>query len=98
MIDQYCTGQVVNTSSSGAPITIERPQSLTVQPNSVIVLRCSRDDYDLNDMNTLRDYFAKVFPNNRVCVMFDDIEIEIMHDKTWRQSRPCAEESYDLYN
>lgn len=98
MIEQYYTGQVVNTSSSCAPAAIEQPQALTVKPNSVIVLRCSKDEYNLEDMNTLRDYYAKVFPNNKVCVMFDDIEIEIVHDKSWHTSRPCAEESYDLYN
>ena len=98
MIEQYYTGQTVNASSSGAPATIEQPQALTVKSNSVIILRCSKDEYNLDDMHTLRDYYSKVFPNNRVCVMFDDIEIEIVHDKALRHSRPCAEEGYDLYN
>ena len=98
MIEQYCTGQVINTPSSSMPVAVEQPQAFTINRNSVIILRCSKDEYNLDDMNMLRDYYAKVFPNNSVCVMFDDIEIEIVHDKSWRPSRPCAEESYDTYN
>lgn len=69
----------------------------TIQRNSVIVLRVSRNDYDLDEMNALRDYYSKIFPNNTVAVMFDDIEMEIVHDNSWRK-RPCAEEKYDTFN
>ena len=71
--------------------------SPTIQRNSVIVLRVSRNKYDLDEMNTLRDYYSKIFPINTVAVMFDDIEIEIVNDNSWRK-RPCAEEKYDTYN
>ena len=74
------------------------PAPLTLGRNSVIVLRCARDDYDLDDLNILRDYYQKVFPNNTVCVMYDNIEIEIVHDKSWKKGRPCAEEPYDPYH
>lgn len=68
----------------------------TVQRNSVIVLRVPHNYYDLDEMNILRDYYSKIFPNNTVAVMFDDIEIEIVHDNSSRK-RPCAEEKYDIY-
>lgn len=54
----------------------------TVQQNSVIILRVSRNDYDLDAMNILRDYYSKIFPNNIVAIMFDDIEMEIVHDNS----------------
>ena len=81
-----------------APAAISAQFSIpTVQRNSVIVLRVSRNDYDLDEMNALRDYYSKIFPNNTVAVMFDDIEMEIVHDNSYHK-RPCAEESYNAYN
>lgn len=101
MIEQYNTNESHISSENGMykPVFDKaRPLAHTIEPNSVIVLRCSKDEYTLEDMNMLRDYYKKVFPYNRICVMYDDIEIEIVHDKSLRPSRPCAEESYDLYN
>ena len=73
-----------------------RSDILTLQRDSVIVLRCSFDHYDLDEMNTLRDYYQQIFPNNRVCVMFDNIDIEVIHDKSLKKARPCAEVPYDF--
>lgn len=69
----------------------------TIQRNSVIVLHVSRNNYDLDEMNVLRDYYSKLFPNNTVAVTFDDIEMEIVHDNSWHK-RPCAEEKYDTFD
>lgn len=96
MIDHY--DPISPCTESGASRPSITPSALTIERNSVVVLRCSKNDYDLDDMNVLRDYYRKVFPNNTVCVMFDDIEIEIVHDKSWKKARPCAEEPYDPYN
>jgi hypothetical protein len=96
MIKQYEPG--VLESPSCCLETLTSPQLLTVRPNSVIVIRCPKDEYSLDEMNILRDYYSKVFPNNKICVMFDDINIEIIHDKSWKNARPCAEENYDPYN
>ena len=67
---------------------------LKVEPNSVIIIRASRVNYNLDDLNTLRDYFKNYFPNNKVCVIWDDIDIQIMNDNSWHM-RPCAEVPYD---
>lgn len=72
--------------------------ALTVQRNSVIILRVSFNDYDLDDMNRLQEYYSKVFPNNTVCVMFDNIDIEVINDQSCRKARPCADIPYDSYN
>lgn len=97
MIEEYYTGtpisQLCNSSPSTPAVALQTP---TIQKNSVIVLRVSRNDYDLDDMNTLRDYYQKLFPNNTVAVMFDDIEMQIVNDNSWRK-RPCAEVS-DVYS
>ena len=65
-------------------------QSLTIKPNSVVVIKVSQK-YDVSDLDTLRDYFRAIFPNNTICVIWNDIEIEIVHDESWKKSRPCAE-------
>ena len=93
MIEEYYTGTPISQLCSSAPsapsVALQTP---TIQKNSVIVLRVSRNDYDLDDMNTLRDYYQKLFPNNTVAVMFDDIEMHIVNDNSWHK-RPCAEVS-----
>lgn len=95
MIEQFHPeGLLCREAPAAAPTQLAIP---TIQRNSVIVLRVSRNDYDLDEMNVLRDYYSKIFPNNTVAVMFDDIEMEIVNDNSWRK-RPCAEEKYDTYN
>ena len=95
MIEQFYPETLPQTvAPTASAISVSIP---TIQRNSVIVLRVSRNDYDLDDMNILRDYYSKIFPNNTVAVMFDDIEMEIVHDNSLRK-RPCAEEKYDPYN
>jgi hypothetical protein len=91
MIEQYNPEVVAATMPS-------HTNALTVQRNSVIVLRVSFNDYDLDDMNRLQEYYSKVFPNNTVCVMFDNIDIEVINDQSYRKARPCADIPYDSYN
>ena len=91
MIEQYNPEVIAATTPSYT-------NALTVQRNSVIILRVSFNDYDLDDMNRLQEYYSKVFPNNTVCVMFDNIDIEVINDQSYRKARPCADISYDSYN
>ena len=91
MIEQYNPEVVATIAPSHA-------NTLTVQKNSVIILRVSFNDYDLDDMNRLQEYYSKVFPNNTVCVMFDNIDIEVINDQSYRKERPCADIPYDSYN
>lgn len=73
-------------------------EPLTIQKNSVILLRVSFNDYDVEEMNTLQEYYQKTFPNNKVVVMFDNIKIDVIHDKSYRKVRPCADISYETQN
>ena len=91
MIEQYNPEVVATTAPS-------HTNTLTVQKNSVIILRVAFNDYDLNEMNLLQEYYSKVFPNNKVCVMFDNIDIEVVNDQSYRKARPCADIPYDPYN
>lgn len=68
---------------------------LEIKPNSVIVLRCPRD-YSADHMNCLIDYYKQIFPNNKICVIHDDIDISIINDNSWT-GRPCAEHTGDYY-
>jgi hypothetical protein len=70
--------------------------SLTVKQNSVIVIKVPYLEYNVEDLNALQSYYKKVFPNNTVAVMWDNIQIEVVHDQSWKQSRPCANEE-NLY-
>lgn len=90
----YPEGAVYREAPAAAPMQLTIP---TIQRNSVIVLRVDRNNYDLDEMNFLRDYYSKFFPNNPVAVIFDDIEMEIVNDNSYHK-RPCAEEVYDTYN
>ena len=90
----YPEGAVCKDVSAAIPTQFSIP---TIQGNSVIILRISRNGYNLDDMNVLRDYYSKIFPNNTIAVMFDDIEMKIVHDNSYHK-RPCAEESYNDYN
>lgn len=73
-------------------------EPLIIQKNSVILLRVSFNDYDVNEMNVLQEYYQKIFPNNKVVVMFDNIEIDVIHDKSYKKERPCADISYETSN
>ena len=70
--------------------------SLTVKRNSVIILKVPSSQYDIEDLNALQSYYKKAFPNNTVVAMWNDIQIEVVHDQSWKQSRPCANEE-NLY-
>ena len=76
---------------------ISPKQALILRRGSVLVIRASHEMYNLEDLNTLRDYYQRIFPSNPVCVMWDDIDIDIIHDQTQRKERPCAEIPYDEY-
>lgn len=94
MIEQY------TSHATGAPDEMKYcviPSDKTVKRNSVIVLRVAPEHYDLEDLNTLQKYYQERFPNNQVCVMWNDIEIEIVHDHTFKKERPCAEAYSDTY-
>lgn len=105
MIDYYYTGTPTPSLSGQTsaprvlpyePASVEYISTpLEIKPNSIIILRCSHD-YSLDEMNALRDYYKQVFPNNQICVMYEDIDINIVNDNSYR-GRPCAEHTGDYY-
>ena len=72
-------------------IDAEQLRKLTLEPNSVLVVKAPMKNYDINSLNALRDYFKEFFCDTRIAVIYDDITFEIINDDTYRPSRPCAE-------
>ena len=97
MIHQYncaCTLMPSNDKKICTPIFTDT-HCLTLEKNSVLLLRCNKE-YCLDEMNIIQQQMQKVFPNNKVVVLFDDIVPEIIHDKSYKIERPLAED-YDEY-
>lgn len=70
--------------------------NLVVQKNSVLLFQCSKE-YCLDEMNLIREQLQKVFPNNKVIVLYNDIIPQIIHDNSYKVERPLAEEPYGTY-
>jgi hypothetical protein len=93
MINQYdCAGQPLTLNQY--PLSAESSR-LTLEKNSVLLLRCSKDYY-LDDLNLIQTQVQKAFPNTKVIVLYNDIVPEVIYDKTYRTERPLAED-YDGY-
>ena len=61
--------------------------TLTLERNSVLVARVSRNSgYDLNELQTLKEYLVKTFPLHTVFVWWDDIEFSAITDKAYKES------------
>lgn len=92
MIEHFATG--CNYGAEENPINnkgwVSVAAAKQLKPNSVIILKAPSDRYNVDDLNALQDYYRKLFPNHTVCVMWNDIDIEIVHDHSLRKERPCA--------
>ncbi len=89
----YTTDNNTELPKKDCPITIDAEQlrTLTLEPNSVLIVKAPMKNYDIVGLNQLRDYFKDFFPNIRIVSIFDDITFEVINDDTYRPSRPCAE-------
>lgn len=97
MIEQYnytCDLMPPNDQKICTPILTDT-HCLTLEKHSVLLFRCSKEYY-LEDLNTIQQQMQKVFPNNKVVVLFEDIVPEVIHDKSYKIERPLAED-YDGY-
>ena len=77
--------------NSSITIDAEQLRKLTLEPNSVLVIKAPMKNYDIDSLNQLRDYFKEFFCNVKIAVVYNDITFEIINDDTYRPSRPCAE-------
>ena len=68
-------------------VTPAQLSTLTLERNSVLVARVSRDSgYDLHELQTLKEYLVKTFPMHPVFVWWDDIEFSAITDKAYKES------------
>ena len=61
--------------------------TLTLERNSVLIARVARNSgYDLDELQTLKEYLVKIFPMHTVFVWWDDIEFSAITDKAYKES------------
>lgn len=66
----------------------EALQSLTLERNSVLIARISRDSgYDMSTLQELRKTLANIFPTHQVLVWYDDVNFMAIHDKGYMPER-----------
>ena len=80
---------ITNGCATGAEILYQAPagtlaklNALTLERNTVLVARVSKDsDYGIDELRTLREALKCIFPNHEVFVWYDDLEFMAIHDK-----------------
>ena len=61
---------------------------LTLEKNSVLVARVEKNSgYDFGELQSLKNYLQKIFPNHSIFVWWDDIEFMAIHDKSYNAER-----------
>ena len=84
MIDCYNGQQQATEAPSVTPM---RLNSVTLERNSVLVVRVSRDSgYDLTELQALKESLVKIFPLHTVFIWWDDIEFTTITDKGYKES------------
>ena len=89
--------KIQEDKTSGGTVEIMPPipsNELTLKPNSILVLRCSRD-YGYEELQKLRKAMKNVITTNEIIVTYDDIELSVIHNECFRNTTPISEEKND---
>ena len=79
---------MINTMSPELQIDKMQLNTLTLERNTVLVARLSRDSgYDLTELQSLRDTLKAIFPNHLVFVWWDDIDFMAIQDNSYNPER-----------
>ena len=82
MIDHIANGRGTETPWQAPAATLTKLNTLTLERNTVLVARVSKDSgYDISNLQTLREALKRAFPNHEVFVWYDDVEFMAIHDK-----------------
>ena len=73
----------------------EALQSLTLSPRGVLVARVPKHT-DIDMIESIRNYLSECFPNNKVVVIWDTIELSVIEDESYRE-RMCPEHDTKNY-
>lgn len=84
MIDSF-TGEYVTPTSTSCQAPAATPtklNALTLERNTVLIARVSKDSgYGIDELRELREALKCAFPNHEVFVWYDDVEFMAIHDK-----------------
>jgi hypothetical protein len=81
-----------NTARDAAPAQLN---SLTLSPRGVLVARVPAHT-ELGVMEDIRNYLKECFPNNRVVVLWDSVDLSIIEDESYNE-RMCLEHDTTNY-
>ena len=56
--------------------------SLTLSPRGVLIARVP-EHTSIQEMENIRTYLKECFPNNKVVVLWDTIELSVIEDEGW---------------
>lgn len=66
----------------------ERVNTLTLERNSTLIARFSRDSgYSIDELQDLRRMLRDAFPNHQVIVWYDDVDFLVINDKGYPSER-----------
>lgn len=66
----------------------ERVNTLTLERNSTLIARFSRDSgYSIDELQELRKMLRDTFPNHQVIVWYDDVDFLVINDKGYPSER-----------
>ena len=66
----------------------ERVNTLTLERNSTLIARFSRDSgYSIDELQELRRMLRDTFPNHQVIVWYDDVDFLVINDKGYPSER-----------
>lgn len=81
------------------PAEITQLNTLTLERNSVLIARVSRDEfYDAEMLQSLYKGLKNRFPCHEVFVWYDDVEFMVIHDKAYNAERITCNEESSYYN
>lgn len=66
----------------------ERVNTLTLERNSTLIARFSRDSgYSIDELQDLRRILKDAFPDHQVLVWYDDVDFLVINDKGYPSER-----------
>lgn len=53
---------------------------LTLMPKDTLVLKFDQEIWDINEANKIASYMMKLFPENKIMVIFNGIKLGVIHN------------------
>lgn len=88
MIHYTIDNETLPEADQNIQVKPERVSTLTLERNSTLIARFSRDSgYSIDELQELRRMLRDTFPNHQVIVWYDDVDFLVIHDKGYPSER-----------